>query len=101
MELFSQPGFWLLAAFAVISSLLSRAVTRGVEDAERDLTADELKTFREDYVRHNRRSDMLMKYQRMADAQDRARRFWLVTSVLLIAILMAYIYLGPNLGLPL
>ena len=99
MEMLFTPSFLLIALFCVWLWLVGGSVSAAVKRAEQQLTDDDLKTFRERFARRRNRAEMPMKLAELAAARDRASRIFLFAAVASIAILVAIIALGPDLGL--
>ena len=94
-----SPAYIMLAVLAGAIFLFSRPVTAAVKRAEMDLTADDLKTFKERYRRKTARHDMPPRFEAYAQATDKAGRVW---SSAVLAIIVALVWItmaGPGRGL--
>ncbi|MEM9427091.1 MAG: hypothetical protein AAGA06_10360 [Pseudomonadota bacterium] len=74
-------------------------MTKAVEQAKIPLTADEVKTYIEQYARKVPISQMPTKFTELATAQRKAGRIWIGSCLAIIATLIAIVFLGPGLGL--
>jgi hypothetical protein len=98
MSIFS-PAFILLVILLGVICLIGNPKVKAVKQAERELSADELKIFRENYSRKARRGDMPSRFEEIARASDAVTRLWLISVVLLLAALTWIILAGHGLGL--
>ncbi|MEM9972014.1 MAG: hypothetical protein AAF762_13085 [Pseudomonadota bacterium] len=94
----TSPGFILLYVIGGVTWLLSWPVTKAVERAKVPLTADELKTFQEQYARKVPLAEMPSKYVDLATAQRKAGRIWIASTIAITLALLAIIFAGPGLG---
>ena len=99
MDLLFTPGFLLLAILCGGLWLVGGPAMATVQRAEKQLTADDLKMFRERFARRRNREEMPMKLAELAAARDRVSRIWWFGAVAVIVILVAINALGPDLGL--
>jgi len=95
----TSPSFILLVLICVGAWLIGGPASKAVKNAEMDLSADELKTFRERYRKSSRRRDMPTKFKAIAEASDRAARIWLISAVAVTVTIVWTILAGPGLGL--
>jgi len=94
-----NASFWLLVLLCGAIYAIALPAQKAVREAEKELTADELKTFRDHYAKRSSKSDMPMKFDPLAAAQRRASRIWLTGCIAVIVAISWIIYAGPTLGL--
>ncbi|MEM8537329.1 MAG: hypothetical protein AAGF56_05640 [Pseudomonadota bacterium] len=97
--IWQTASFWLLVVLAVGMYAVAQPAQRAVREAEKKLTADELKTFRDNYLQKSARHDMPTKFDTLAAAQSRLSSIWIFSCILLIGALIWIIFAGPTLGL--
>jgi 4-hydroxybenzoate polyprenyltransferase len=100
MTLFS-PLTIAFVLFAAVTWLVSMPIFRRAQQLRNDMSAEDLETFRALYGDKTRRAEMPSRFQPLADVTAKATRAYLITVIVLMALILAAIFLGPNLGLPL
>ena len=95
----TSPAFILLALIGLLMALFAVPNKRAKDDAEKKLTAEDLKLFREQYLTKANRATMPTRFDDYARAGDKASRIWIISVLGIIAALVWIIMAGPNLGL--
>ena len=93
------PALIMLALLLVVVFLLGTPANKAVKRAERELSEDDVKAFRETYFRASSRQNMPMKFETYAKAIDRAKIVWTVAILAIICGLLWAIIGGAGLGL--
>ncbi|MEJ6390725.1 hypothetical protein [Gymnodinialimonas ulvae] len=89
------------ALFAAITWLVSIPIFRRARQLRNEMPAKDLETFRALYGDKTRRAELPSRFQPLAEVTAKATRAYLITVIVLMALILVAIFLGPNLGLPL
>ncbi len=90
---FSFP-FVILFFVIPVAWVILELAKRRVRQAEIDLTAEELKTFKDLYRQPHQRGGMPSRFAEIADATDRARRAAVSTSLVVLLAFCFVIFTG-------
>ncbi|MBF9028966.1 hypothetical protein HKCCE3408_01040 [Rhodobacterales bacterium HKCCE3408] len=93
------PGFIFLGLVMAVILLIGFPANAAVRRARAPLSADDVKTFEDRFSRGRNRAEMPTALTDLARTSDRAARIWLWGTFAILAILVAIIALGPDLGL--
>ena len=92
-----NPGFLLLATIVAVTFVFVSRHERAMKQAEKKLTAQELKDFNDNFKFSKDRTAMPTRFDAIATAFDMRRRGSLYGVIAIIACLLLVIFRGPQL----